>query len=656
MNHPEETPSSRRSPFGLSPKGILLLILLGSAVLRVWGLDFGLPQRFHPDEPIVVSRAQYGVATNDWNPRLFHWPSLQIYILGLEYEVWYGVQAVMGSLQSEEYEEIPSSDRFIAYALRAPGGFYYLGRLTTMLFGVGVVWLVFRLARRFLSVQGALAASAIVALDPIMIRHSRYITPDIPAEFFFLAALFFIDRLYVSLRNTRGGSDEETSERTSNPLPMLIWAGVMIGLGTGTKYPVGVLAAPLALTVLIAPSAIGFGKRILYAAAGCVMVGLAFLIATPYAALDFPKFWYDIRTVSAHVQAGHIGMEATGGIWIASLRRIVVDSGWAWFAAGAIGIATLVIGRFRRVWPVMLSMVFILVGLAPLDVFSDRYLIPLIPFWAIGIGTLFSYIRPDMSPKNAFFVVPLLLVTTLIGWLESLEGILEGVAEWLVSILMSALFVILTVAGSRRRRHDLMTAALLIAFLALIGSGLMRSVTEARDLTLPDTREFALGWVEMNIPPHSVIIEEQGGPDLNSADLIPLVPEPWYYIREIAPLFSRGTEFRDPLDILLSTRPGWVITSSQVRHRYMREGAEEEFPGVVAAFWEYYRLIDNYLVEEARFTPGNGVVGNEIVIYSVPEGFWNRVIVGEATVGEVLERDEEERVEEERAEGEEDEE
>jgi len=641
MNQPEKLDKVSsvpigRSPLSLSPKGILLLIILGSAVFRVWGLDFGLPQRFHPDEPVVVTRAQYGVATNDWNPRAFHWPSLQIYILGLEYEIWYGIQTVMGSLQSEEYEEIPASDRFIAYALRAPGGFYYLGRLTTMLFGVGVVWLVFRLARRFLSTTGALAASALVALDPIMIRHSRYVTPDIPAEFFFLAALFFIDRLYVSLQSAQRG----TADEKSNPLPLLIWASVIIGLGTGTKYPVGVLAAPLVLTVLVAPSTLSLGRRILHAVAGCVIIGLAFLITTPYALIDFQKFWYDLKTISAHVQAGHIGMEATGGIWIASLRRFVTDSGWAWFAAGTIGIATLILGRFRRIWPVMMGLAFILVGLAPLDVFSDRYLVPLIPFWAIGIGTLLGFLDPGLSRRNTFFLVPILTVTTLIGWLESLEGIAEGLASWIISILMSALFVILSIAGSRQRRNDLMTAALLIVFLAFSAHGILRSVTEAQNLTMPDTRELALEWVEENIPPHSYITEEQGGPDLNSAELVPLMPEPWYYIRQITPLFSRGTEFRDPLDIIMETRPGWVITSSQVRDRYMREGAEEDFPGVVAAFREYYRLIENYLVEEARFTPGDGMTGHEIVIYSVPEGFWNRVIVGEATVGEILEREE----------------
>ena len=102
-------------------------------------------------------------------------------------------------------------------------------------------------------------------------------------------------------------------------------------------------------------------------------------------------------------------------------------------------------------------------------------------------------------------------------------------------------------------------------------------------------------------------------------------------------MFSRGGEEKDPLDRLIEARPEWVITSSRVRDRYMRPGAEKEFPGLVAAFKIYYSLIDGYLEEVARFSPGGGIEGPEIVVYRVPEGLWDRVMVGSTSVGEALE-------------------
>jgi hypothetical protein len=550
----------------------------------VWGLDFGLPQVFHPDEPVVVTRAQYGAATNDWNPRAFQWPSLQIYILGLEFKIWYWVGGLRGAWDSEKNADVPPSDRFLAFALRAPSGFYYLARVTTVLFGAGLVWLIFLLASRYLGVHAALAASALIAIHPILARQGRYATPDIPSTFFFLAALILIDRLYTALLASGARAEGEEKPR-DDAVRLSVWAAVMIGLGAGTKYPVGVLLAPLLIVILLAPSRFRALARILLALRAVANTLVTFILTTPYAVLDWRQFVDDVTTIGQHVRTGHIGMEATGGIWLASLSRMVLDCGWIWTIAGAIGLIVL-LASFRRTWPLMLSLLFVLAGLAPLVVFSDRYLVPVIPFWAIGIACL----------------------------IKILSDRCRGGKAWLCALVL---------------------------VLVIGGQGLWVLCNDAYRLTLPDTREFALRWVEENIPAHSVIVEEQGGPDIRTQELVPLVPEPWYIVDWVTPLFYLGGKYEPPLDKLLTMRPEWVITSSQVRWRYMRPGAEEEFPGVVAAFRIYYRLIDEHLIEEARFSPGGGIVGPEVVVYRVPDGFWRRVGWENITVQEALEEEEE---------------
>jgi 4-amino-4-deoxy-L-arabinose transferase-like glycosyltransferase len=553
--------------------GLVLIVLLGIAV-RLWGLDFGLPQRFHPDEPVVVTRAEYGVATNDWNPRAFHWPSMQIYLLGLEYEIWYWTGRALGIWGSADPD-------FISYALHAPGGFYYLGRLTTLIFGAGCIWLIWLLALRFVGLTGAMVAAFLAAIDPILVRHSRYVTPDIPSEFFFLAALVTLDWLHVLIsRRDREGSDTDAG----GALRLALISGALIGIGGGTKYPVLELAIPLLAIILLSRS-LKASARFSIAIRAAIAVGAAFLITTPYALLDWRKFLLDLSTIGHHLRTGHIGMEAKGGIWVASAVQLVRDGGWAWLIIGGIGAGWLLLRNPRRTWPILLALVLVIAGFVPLQVFSDRYLVPLTPFIVIGIGLL-----------------------------------VQSVCEWI-----------------GRRNHAVAAVAILVAT-GLIGAwGITVTGKEAYRLTLPDTRGAALSWVIQNIPAGSSVVEEQGGPDLYAVELAPLAPEPTYRLVEITPMFSRGGEEKDPLDRLIEARPEWVITSSQVRERYMRPGAEKEFPELVAAFKIYYSLIDGYLEEVARFSPGGGIEGPEIVVYRVPAGLWDRVMVGSTSVGEALE-------------------
>ena len=577
MQTPEQEPKTHPSAFGISTRGAILLIVLTALVLRVWGLDFGLPQTFHPDEPIVVTRALYSVASGDWNPKAFHWPSLQFYILGLEYEVWYLYGRLSGDWSNADPE-------FISYSLHFPGGFYYLGRFTTALFGIGCVWLTFLLSRRFFRDPAAIAAAAVMAMHPIVTRHSRFITPDIPSEFFFLAAVLLLDRLFVSLENSRRPAPGDTG---SNFYKFAFASAVMVGLGAGTKYHVGVLALPLMAVVLITPSGLKFMSRIGIAVALGVTCLVVFFITTPFALLDFPKFRDDLQIIGWHLQDKHIGMEAYGGMWMSSLRTLIKDCGWSWIIVGALSSIWFLFKKPRRTWPLIFAFALPLIGLSQLNVYADRYLIPVIPLFALGIGLLVDY---------------LLSVT-------------EKQTKW----------------------KGIYRVLILIGFLLVSFKGISVLATDAHRLTLPDTREYALVWVEEYIPHDSRILVEQGGPDLNDSSLAPLVPEPSYWITDLTPLFFRGGGNKDPLDELVEARPEWVITSSEVRYRYMRPSAEEEYPDLVAVFRIYYRLIEMHLAEEERWTPGPGLMGPELVIYRVPEGLWDRVQLDETTIESVLE-------------------
>jgi len=603
--------STESRMLGISERAWILLIVLAAMAIRMWGLDFGLPQRFHTDEPVVVTRAQYGAATDYWNPEAFHWPSLQIYILGFEYKAWYWIGNSTGAWNTDEYGEIEPEERFIAYALRAPGGFYYLGRLTTALFGAGIILLLYILARRMFDYRIALGCAFLASVNPILARHSRYITPDIPSEFFLLAVLLYLDFL---VNPSPASKDSSRLKFTHSRWWYVLMAAILLGLGTGTKYPVGFMGFPMIAVILAYGPGSSFIKRIPVAfIAGLISIAVFFL-TTPYAIIEWEKFTSALREIGGHVQSGqHIGMEISGSIWSTVLGSLIANMGVILTVMGIVGLVTFFFVKFRRSWHIAFSLIVVLSGIAPLNVFSDRYLVPLIPLLLLGFGHLAGYSVGSEDKPRKILNSLVITIAVIIGLMEGLKYLLP---VWLyLPIALGTGLAYFKLSSSRTPGTNYKSVAVAILLIAVGSWGIYKTGTEAHALTLTDTRELALEWVEDNIPGHSVIVEEQGGPDLYTDDLVPLVPEPWYFVTTIEPLFTLECLQTTPLEKMMIPNPDWVITSSYVRGRYEREEAAAQFPELVESFNEYYSFIDNRLTEVARFSPGNEVTGEEVVVY-----------------------------------------
>ena len=70
----------------------IFVILLLAALLRIWGLDFGLPNdRCRPDE-YMISVVALGMGNGDLNPHFFNYPTLFIYLCF----ICYGLYFVLG--------------------------------------------------------------------------------------------------------------------------------------------------------------------------------------------------------------------------------------------------------------------------------------------------------------------------------------------------------------------------------------------------------------------------------------------------------------------------------------------------------------------------------------------------------------------------------
>ena len=67
----------------------LFLIIVAAIIVRLWGIDFGLPYRVaRPDESYLVS-AGLSFGMGSLNPNNFIYPSLMMYVLFFFYSLYF---------------------------------------------------------------------------------------------------------------------------------------------------------------------------------------------------------------------------------------------------------------------------------------------------------------------------------------------------------------------------------------------------------------------------------------------------------------------------------------------------------------------------------------------------------------------------------------
>jgi 4-amino-4-deoxy-L-arabinose transferase-like glycosyltransferase len=236
-------------------------IVLVAFAVRLWGIGWGLPYVDHPDEPQVADAALGMVRRGDWNSQFFDYPSLYLYALRLVFDTHWRYGLATGVYTS--VAQFPLTTRLY---LTSPG-FFLWGRALTATLGALTVALLYLVGRRCWNARVGLAAAAVLAILPFHVRHSQFITVDVPATLMTLLAIGAALRL---LQRDNLGS--------------YALAGFAAGIATSTKYNAGAV-----VLAIIAAHAFHWGraslrqaKRLLWAALWSL---LGFVAATPYAVL-----------------------------------------------------------------------------------------------------------------------------------------------------------------------------------------------------------------------------------------------------------------------------------------------------------------------------------------------------------------------------------
>jgi hypothetical protein len=421
----------------------LTALLVVALLLRLWGIDHGLPYAYNSDENAHFVPKAIGLFGHDWNPEYFVNPPGYTYLLHLIFAVWYGGGEGV-------------SDRFAV----DPTHVFELARIVAALLGVLATGLLYLAGARLFDRRVGFLAAAILAFAFLPNFYAHLALNDVPALVGVCLALVGAAGI---VRNDR-------------------WidyavAGAGLGLGCATKYTAGIVLLP------IIAAALSHGVRALprLAVAGGVALG-AFLVANPYALLDFDAFrdGLEHQSTASAESGGKLGLTQESGI-LYYLWTFTWGLGWAPALAAVAGAVALAFRDRVRFWMLTPAPIVFVIFMGTQERFFGRWLMPVFPIVCL------------LAAAAAFMAV-----------------------DWL---------------GERR---PALRPVLGVAFGAILCfQGVLYSVHLGQTLSREDTRNIAREWVVEHVPETSKIVVEPG-----------VVPDGWATdIGEPSPLTSNGNRW-----------------------------------------------------------------------------------------------------------------
>jgi hypothetical protein len=378
---------------------VLLGIGITAFVLRVVGLQYGLPAVYNPDEVAIMARA-LAFAKGSLNPQNFLYPTFYFYVLF----AWVGAYLAL-MLLTGRVSTVAALPRLY---FTDPTGLYTAGRMLGVVSGTAGVFLVHRLAARLTDGRTALAAALFLAVAPLHVRDSHYVKHDVFATLTVLVAYLGVVRIWPCAR-------------PSGPtLRDVLLAGAACGMAFSTHYYCVFLGMPLTWAVVQAWRREGLIQIARHVAWAGGSMTLAFLLCSPFLALEPLRAWGDIVANRAIV----VDRAMAVGAFAPALRYLEI------LATDSVGLPVVVLGAVGAVWMSIAQPGRAALLLAfPLPFFAfiantvpaSRYLNPVLPFIAIFAGwTLQSLTARLRAPSAALWM--LVAICAVPGLAESIRS------------------------------------------------------------------------------------------------------------------------------------------------------------------------------------------------------------------------------------------
>lgn len=350
-----------RTPRAWAVPAVLTLILLGALILRLIGLQYGLPAVYNPDEVAIMARA-LSFAKGTLNPHNFLYPTLYFYGLFAWVGTYLAFVWLTGGVSSvAALQELYFTD---------PTRIYTAGRLLTAACGTATTLALYRLGHRLFDVRVGMAAAAFLAVAPLAVRDAHYVKHDVPATLAVLIAFIAIVRIWP------GGNPQPPARHE------VLVAAAACGIAFSTHYYCIFLAIPLAWAIAQRWREAGWHIVLRHLVTGAIISAVVFFALSPFILVEPIVAWRDIVAnrrivVDRAVDAGAFGSAAR---YLEILWRDSMGGAVILLAIGGVA-GMLVRERRRAVLLLAFALPFLafIANTAP----ASRYLNPVLPIVAI---------------------------------------------------------------------------------------------------------------------------------------------------------------------------------------------------------------------------------------------------------------------------------
>ncbi|MEO5895883.1 MAG: glycosyltransferase family 39 protein [Vicinamibacterales bacterium] len=367
-----------------SRTGIALAAIIGIAlVLRLVGLQYGLPAVYNPDEAAIMARA-LSFAKGTLNPHNFLYPTLYFYVLFAWVGAYLALVWLTGGVSSVlELQQLYFTD---------PVGLYTAGRILGAVLGSLSVAAIYKLAAGLYGRTVGILAALFLAFAPLAVRDSHYIKHDIPATLAVILAYLAITRIWP--RVPQPG-------RLRNDV---VIAAAACGVAFSTHYYCIFLALPLTWAVVQRWRADRWRITVRHLVTAAIVSAVVFFALSPFILVEPIVAWRDIAAnrrivVDRAVESGAFAPAARylEILWSDSIGRSVI----ALALLGCAGMAT-------KAWKeAVLLLLFPLAFCAFITntVPASRYLNPVLPFVALFAARGLATLQTSRLPPALVWVV-----------------------------------------------------------------------------------------------------------------------------------------------------------------------------------------------------------------------------------------------------------
>jgi hypothetical protein len=313
-------------------------LVVGALLLRLWGIDHGLPYVFNADENAHFVPRAIGMFGHSLNPDYFINPPAYTYLLHVAYWLRWGSREALG-------------DSFAA----DPGAAFTIARVLAAVLGAAAVGFLAWAGRRLFDWRVGLLAGALLAVAFLPVHYAHLAVNDVPALAPLCLSLVGIAGVY----------------RRGRMLDYAL-AGAALGVACATKYTAGIV-----LLCLLAAARHNRWRGL--ALAGALALA-GFVIANPYAVLDWDGFVDGLQKQSEASSdgGGKLGLVGDSGL-LYYLGTLTWGLGWLPALAAVAGAVWLTVRDRRLALVLVPAPVVFLLFMGLQDRFFARWLLPIYP-------------------------------------------------------------------------------------------------------------------------------------------------------------------------------------------------------------------------------------------------------------------------------------